>query len=128
MAFAETTHIYLGTLTKYAGNWMYTGKVYMVPDDRLGDAWSYHGNLRRYFGAAGTSFVGAGYSHGFSREEPRGNGDLIRVDANTIRGQAEIDVSERWRVSVSGSSSRQARALRDPFWQSTFGAGLTIRF
>ena len=128
LGFAETTHIYLATLTKYSGNWMFTGKAFMVPDQVLGDAWSYHGNLRRYFGAAGTSFVGAGYSHGFSREEPRGSGDLIRVDADTIRAQADIDVNDRWRVSVSGSTGRQERALRDPLWQTTFGGGLTIRF
>lgn len=128
LAFTETTHIYLGTLTKYSGNWMFTGKAFMVPDEVFGDAWSYHGNLRRYFGAAGTSFVGAGYSHGFSREEPRGAGDLIRVDSDTVRGQAEIDVTDRLEFTLSASTSRQERALRDPLWQTTFGGGLTIRF
>jgi len=128
LAFAEVTHIYLATLTKYAGDWMLTGKAFLVPDARLGDAWSYHGNLRRYFGAAGTSFIGAGYSHGFSREEPRGTGDLIRVNGDTVRGQAEIDLSDRFRFSLSGSTSRQERALRDPLWQTTASAGLTVRF
>lgn len=128
LAFAETTHIYLATLTKYAGNWMFTGKAFLVPDEQLGDAWSYHANGRRYFGAAGTSFIGIGYSHGFSREEPRGSGDLIRVDADTVRGQADVDVTQRLRLSVSGSTSRQERALREALWQTTFGAGLTIRF
>ena len=128
LAFAEITHIYLATLTKYAGNWMITGKVFVVPDDLLGDSWSYHGQLRRYFGAAGTSFIGAGYSHGFSREEPRGAGDLIRVDSDTVRGQADIDVSDRLRFTVGASTSRQERALRAPLWQTTAGAGLTIRF
>ena len=128
LAFAEITHIYLATLTKYAGNWMITGKAFVVPDDLLGDSWSYHGQLRRYFGAAGTSFIGAGYSHGFSREEPRGAGDLIRVDSDTVRGQADIDVSDRLRFTVGASTSRQERALRAPLWQTTAGAGLTIRF
>jgi len=128
LAFAETTHIYLATLTKYTGNWMLTGKAFLVPDAQLGDSWSYHGNLRRYFGAAGTSFIGVGYSHGFSREEPRGSGDLIRVAADTVRGQADIDITQRLRLSVSGSTARQERALRDPLWQTTVGAGLTIRF
>lgn len=128
LGFADTTHIYLATLTKYSGNWMWTGKAFVVPDDPLGNAWSYHANVRRYFGAAGTSFIGAGYSHGFSREEPRGSGDLIRVDGDTLRGQAEIDVTDRLRLSINGSSSRQERALRDPLWQTTVGAGMTIRF
>lgn len=128
LRFADTTEIYLATLTKYVGNWMLTGKAFVVPDNVLGDAWSYHANARRYFGAAGTSFIGAGYSHGFSREEPRGNGDLIRVNADTVRGQAEVDVTDRLRLSLSGSTSRQERALREPLWQSTFGGGLSFRF
>jgi YaiO family outer membrane protein len=126
--FSETTRIYLGTLTKYAGNWMLTGKAFVVPDDVAGDAWSYHAVARRYFGSSGTSFIGASYSHGFSREEPRGEGDLIRVDADTLRGQADIEVTERLRLSFGVSSSRQERASRDPLWQTTAGAGFTIRF
>lgn len=126
--FADTTRIYLGTVTKYAGNWMLTGKAFVVPDATLGDSWSYHGIARRYFGDSGTSFVGGGYSHGFSREEPRGSGDLIRVDADTLRGQLEIDLRERVRLSVSASSSRQERALREALWQTTAGAGISVRF
>lgn len=128
LRFSETTTIYLATVSKYVGNWMYTVKASVVPDDELGNAWSYHGNLRRYFGSAGTSYVGAGYSHGFNREEPRGTGDLIRVDADTLRAQADIDVRERVRLFLNGSTSRQERALREPLWQTTFGAGLTLRF
>lgn len=126
--FSQTTKIYLATLTKYTGSWMLTSKAYVVPDRITGDSWSFHGQLRRYFGAAGTSFAGAGYSHGFSREEPRGSGDLIRVNADTIRGQIEVDVAERLRFSASGSTSRQERALRTPLWQTTLGGGMTILF
>lgn len=128
LGFAAATDIYLATLTKYAGNWMITGKAFVVPDRRLGDSWSYHGVVRRYFGAAGTSFIGAGYSHGFSREEPRGAGDLIRVDGDTVRGQAAIDFTDVLRVSVAASTTRQERSLLEPLWQTTFGAGLIVRF
>jgi YaiO family outer membrane protein len=128
LQFAAATDIYLATLTKYAGNWMITGKVFVVPDERLGDSWSYHGVVRRYFGAAGTSFIGGGYSHGYSREEPRGAGDLIRVDGDTVRGQVQIDFTDVLGVAAAASASRQERALLEPLWQTTFGAGLTIRF
>ena len=126
--FSSTTRIYLGTLTKYAGNWMLTGKVFVVPGTGVGDSWSYHAVVRRYFGAAGTSFVGGGYSHGFSREEPRGTGDLAHVSADTVRGQADIDLSNLFRVSIAGSSSRQQRAVLMPLWQNTVTAGLIVRF
>lgn len=128
LAFTDDTDIYLATLTKYAGNWMVTGKALYVPDDVAGDSWSYHAQVRRYFGVAGTSFVGGGYSRGFSREEPRGAGDLIRVDADTIRGQADLDVTDRLQFTVGASTSRQERPFLEPYWQTTFGAGLKIRF
>lgn len=128
LAFTETTKIYLGSLTKYAGNWMLTGKVSVVPDRLVGDAWSYHFNSRRYFGDAGTSYYGVGYSHGFSREEPRGAGDLVRVDADTLRGVAEVDVRERFVFLFNLSASRQERALLGPLWQYTGGAGMRVRF
>ena len=128
LEFSETTVIYVATLTKYLGNWMYTGKAFTVPDRELGNSWSFHANARRYFGSAGTSFVGAGYSHGFSREEPRGAGDLIRVNGDTVRARTDIDLNDSLAISISGSSTRQERALRAPLWQTTIGAGLTIRF
>jgi YaiO family outer membrane protein len=124
--FSETTHIYLATLTKYAGNWMLTGKAFLIPSATFGDSWTYHGIARRYFGASGTSFAGIGYSHGFSREEVRSNLDLIRVDADTIRGQAEI--GDRVRLALSASTSRQERATGDALWQNTGSVGVTFRF
>lgn len=126
--FAQAATLYVGSLTKYAGNWMLSVKATAAPDDELGTAWSYHGSIRRYFGAAGTSFIGIGYGHGFAREEPRGAGDLVRLDADTVRAQAEIDLAERLRLSVHGSHSRQERALSTPVRQTTAGAGLVIRF
>jgi YaiO family outer membrane protein len=129
LAFADAATLYLATLTKYAGNWMLSGKAQVAPDDRLGDAWSYHANARRYFGAAGRSFVGAAYGYGFTREEPRGAGDLLRLNANTIRGQAEIDLrQERMRLSLHAGGSRQERAAGASWWQTTAGGGITFRF
>jgi len=128
LAFSESTHIYIGTLTKYVGNWMLTGKAMMVPNETTGDSWSYHGVARWYFGDLGTSYLGAGYTHGFSREEPRSEGDLIRVDADTFRGNGEIDFTDRVRLSFSASTSRQERAVLDPFWQTTLSSGITLRF
>lgn len=126
--FTDRTNIYLGTVTKYHGNWMVTGKAFVVPDEATGDSWSYHAQVRRYMGSTGRTYLGAGYSHGFSREEPRGEGDLISVDADTLRGQAEVDVTDRLRLSFDLSASRQERAVRDALWQTTAGAGFVVRF
>ena len=127
LAFDEATTMYLGTLTKYVGNWMMTAKAQMA-DDQSGPAWSYHASARRYFGASGTSFVGAGYSHGFTREEPRGQGDLLRLDADTVRGQAEVELRDRARLSLHLSGSRQERAGGGLLWQTTAGTEFIVRF
>jgi YaiO family outer membrane protein len=128
LGFDDPTHIYVGTLVKYVGNWMYTGKVFLVPDSTTSNSWSYHGNVRRYFGAASASFLEGGYMHGLSRDEPRGRGDLVRVDADSVRGQADIALNSRLHLSMTAGTSRQERALRDPLWQTTLGAGFSARF
>ena len=124
--FASATNIYVGTLTKYAGNWMLTGKLYFVPAEPS-DSTSYHGVVRRYFGADGTSFLGVGYSHGFSREEIRNLSDLITLDSDTVRGEFDWRLGTRFRAAASGSTSRQERAF-GPLRQNTLSASLRVIF
>lgn len=128
LEFSNAATLYLASLSKYAGSWLLTAKASVVANDVTGNAWSYHGSARRYFGDLGTSFVAVGYSHGFSREEPRGAGDLLTVDADTFRGEASIDPTARLRFLFSASTSRQERALLTPLWQTTLSAGLAARF
>jgi YaiO family outer membrane protein len=128
LGFASATDIYLATLTKYVGNWMITGKVFSVPD-REGpeDSISYHGVVRRYVRGDGVSFVGAGYSRGFSREELSDRAELQQLDADTYRANVDLLVG-RAVVSAAGSTSRQERARRGPLWQHSFAASVTVQF
>jgi YaiO family outer membrane protein len=123
--FADVTHVYLVTLTKYIGNWMTTGKVYHVPRGGPFDATSYHGAVRRYFGVGGTSFVGFGYGRGSSREEIRRLDDLEPAD--TFRGQLDVAVSSRWRLQLHTGVSGYERPA-GTLWQTTLGTGLSVRF
>ena len=127
LQFASPTDIYVGTATKYVGQWSVTERVSFVPGD-VSNSWSFHTESRRYLGSEGTSFAGASYSHGFNREEPRGLGDSIQLRTNTVRGQADLDVSPRSRVLFTVSTSRQERALRTPLWQTTVSASTVYRF
>jgi YaiO family outer membrane protein len=129
LAFADATAIYVGTLSKYIGNWMFTGKVYHVPARGRFDSTTGHFvAARRYFGGAGTSFVGLGYSQGLSREEVRGAGDLLALDSQTIRGQLDTVVTSRLRLQLEASTSRQRPSPGTPFWQISLGTGLAVRF
>lgn len=128
LEFGEATSIYVGTLTKYVGNWMLTGKVFHVPGEGPLDSTSGHAVVRRYFGSDGTSFVGASYSQGLSREEVRGVGDLLTLDSNTVRGQLDAALTPRLRLLLDASTSRQERSVVDPLWQTSLGAGFSVRF
>lgn len=127
LQFTSPVSIYVGTATKYLGQWAVTERIYFVPGDES-DSWSFHTESRRYVGSAGTSFIGATYSHGFNREEPRGLGDSIRLKSNTVRGQANIDVVPWARLTITVSTSRQERALRTPLWQTTITAATGYKF
>ena len=126
--FAALTQIYVGTLTKYVGNWMWTGKLYYVPGE--GDLFSnsYIGGFRRYFGGDGTSYLGINYGHGFSRAEIRSVADLATFDSDTVRGELDLLLGSRTRVSGSAGVSHQERPNRSPVWQTTINAGLSVQF
>jgi YaiO family outer membrane protein len=129
LAFSTTTDIYLAALTKYTGSWMLTGKAMFVPDfEAPGDSVSYHAQVRRYLGGSGESYLGAGYSRGYSREELGDRAELTNLDADTLRANADVLVWSRWLLSASASTSRQERAQRQPLWQHSLGASVTVYF
>lgn len=128
LGFSSTTDIYVGTLTKYVGNWMLTGKAFAIPDfEGPEDSISYHAVVRRYVKGDGESFLGAGYSRGYSREEVGDVAELALLNADTFRANAEIRVG-RFVVSGNASTSRQERASRANLWQHSFGASLSVDF
>jgi YaiO family outer membrane protein len=126
--FDNPTQIYLGTVSKYIGNWMLTGKVYHVPAERDLDSNSYYGGFRRYFGGDGTSYIGLTYGHGFSREEIRNIADLTTLHSNTVRGEMDWLVRSRLRIFVNGGTSRQERTNRSPQWQTSITSGFSVQF
>jgi YaiO family outer membrane protein len=128
LAFAEATSIYVGTVTKYTGQWMITGKVFRVPAEGDLDSTSYHATVRRYVRDEGLSYIGATYSHGFSREEIRNLNDLATLNSDTIRVDVDQQFAGRWRVFGTAGTSRQERMARVPLWQTSTSAGLMVRF
>ena len=126
LVFAEPVSIYTGALTQYIGQWAVTGKTFFVPSIE-GNSWSFHAESRRYVGSTGRSFVGLTVSQGFSRE-PRGVGDVIALNSNTFRGQADLELTNRMRLLITSSASRQERVVLSTVWQTTVSAGAAYRF
>ena len=129
LGFTAATDIYVGTLTKYVGNWMLTAKAFSVPDlEGPEDSISYHAVVRRYVRGDGESFLGLGYSRGYSREELGDRAELQQLGADTYRANAELLFGARYVVAATASTSRQERAARSTLWQHSFGASLTVLF
>ncbi len=128
LGFSSATDIVVGSLSKYWGNWMFTARVYHVPAAGNLDSTSYHGSVRRYFGEAGTSFVGLRYSHGLGRDELRDRSDLVNIDTDSLTAQIDTELWGRFRLALSTGFSHQERAGRDPLWQVTFGTSVGVRF
>jgi YaiO family outer membrane protein len=127
LAFDDPTQVYVGTLSKYVGNWMFTGKVYHVPAEGDLDSTSYHGGFRRYFGGDGTSYTGVTYSHGISREI-RSVEDLTTLFGDTVRGEFDVLSGRRLRIFGALGVTRQERTESSPQWQTTIYSGLSVQF
>jgi YaiO family outer membrane protein len=128
LAFDSTTNIYVGTLSKYLGNWMLTGKVFHVPGEGPLDSTSYHGGFRRYLRGDGVSYVGVTYSHGSSREEIRNIADLATLDSDTIRTDVDQQFARRLRLFATAGTSRQERQVNGTLWQTSVTGGFAALF
>ena len=127
LGFDTATTIYVGTVGKYLGNWMITGKVFHVPGEGELESSSYHGGLRRYIRGDGVSYVGFTYSHGFSREELRNAADLTTFDSDTVRAEIDQQLAGRYRIFATGSTSRAQREFGS-LWQTSVSTGLMVQF
>jgi YaiO family outer membrane protein len=128
LGFDAATNIYVGTVSKYIGNWMLTGKVFHVPSEGQLDSTSYHGGFRRYVRGDGVSYVGLTYSHGFSREEIRNLADLTTLDSDTVRTEFDQQIARRFRVFATAGTSRQERQSGRGLWQTSISGGFTVPF
>lgn len=126
LGFGSDVKIYVASLSKYYGSWLFTGRTLMAPND-AGTSRSYHGSFRRYFGEAGTS-IGLRYGRGAWREELRNVDDFEVLDSDVIAAEATIVLRRRLDLSVSGSYSREDRVERRDLRQYSLSTGLGFRF
>ena len=128
LGFDDAANAFVGTLSRYQGLWLFTGRLqYVTVRDRDGET-SASLQARRYFGATGTSYAGVGYGHGLSREEIRGAGDFARGTSDNVRGELDLQASSRLRLQFSVRGNRERRDGVDPLWQTTLSGGLVVRF
>lgn len=128
LQFASPTNIYVGTLNKYIGSWLLTGRMFYVPDRTGESSKSYHGSFRRYFGEEGTSYLGARYSRGFAREEIRSLNDFEVLQSDTVAAELNATISRRLTLALSATRSHQQRLERGGLRQYSASATVGLRF
>ena len=125
MQFTSAVTIYVGSLTKYRGNWMYTSRVFVTPNT-LGPSTSVHAIARRYR-SDGVGYYGLRYGRGAYRDEVRNLTDIADLSSDTFAAESSVPVGtlDLW---VSGSASREGRAGLSDLWQFSVSSGLGVRF
>jgi YaiO family outer membrane protein len=127
LVFSGPVDIYVATMTKYRGSWMFTGRAFFIPDRDEGSR-SFHGSVRRYFSGGAETYVALRYGHGFARQELFTTNDFVAIGSDTVAAEANMELGRRWTASVSGSNSRQERAGRLPLTQRSVSGGFSVRF
>ena len=125
MQFTDAVNIYVGSLTKYRGSWMLTGRMFLTPGV-VGTSTSVHGIARRYW-SDGVGYIGVRYGRGAYRDEVRSRNDLELLSSDSFGAELLMPIGalELW---VSTSASREGRAARSDLWQFSTSSGLGVRF
>jgi YaiO family outer membrane protein len=119
--FSSAANIYTGSLSKYAGDWLFTLRGY-----RSEDAHSLQGMIRRYLGDA-DHYVGLRIGKGSTRDEIRSITDLAVLDSFDATAEARFGLRGPWLMHIRAGAGRQRQANRHQ--RHTTGAALLgIRF
>jgi len=126
LGFGRVVNIYVGSLSKYYANWLFTGRLFVTPDS-AGTSRSIHASVRRYFGSRGT-YVGVRYGRGASREEVRNLNDFEVLDSHVGAAEATVILSDHLELNLTGSYGREDRVERPDVRQYSLSTGLGVRF
>jgi YaiO family outer membrane protein len=126
LGFGRGVSIYVGSLSKYYGNWLFNGRLFVTPNS-AGTSRSVHASVRRYFGGSGT-YVGLRYGRGASREELLNLNDFEVLDSDVGATEATVMLSRHLELTLTGSYSREDRVERRDLRQYSLSTGVGFRF
>ena len=107
LSFADPVNIYTGSLSKYAGQWLVTARVFEVPNLK-GVTQTVQVGARRYLGDGG-DYVSWRFGRGATAEEITNVTDLAILRATTGEMELNKSLGRRWRASVRGGLAREER-------------------
>jgi YaiO family outer membrane protein len=126
LSFGSGVNIYVGSLSKYYGNWLFTVRVFVTPDS-AGTSRSVHASFRRYFGGRGT-YVGLRYGRGAWREELLNLNDFEVLNSNLGAAEATVILGGHLELDLAGSYGNEDRVGQRGLRESSISAGLGFRF
>ncbi|HYW46354.1 MAG TPA: YaiO family outer membrane beta-barrel protein [Bryobacteraceae bacterium] len=107
MHFSSNVNIYTPSLTKYYGNWMFTGRMFLTPGS-AGASRSAGFQVRRYYGD-GTDYWGLRYGHGSSPAETLGIYDPQILNSTSLTFEFQRAMSRRLSLQCRWGVSREDR-------------------
>jgi len=122
---SSETAIYTLSLSKYLGNYLFTGRTYFVPSS-AGNSQSFSLLTRRYFGGAQT-YLGLTGGFGTASADIQFSQDIQRLDSWSLSLEGQYPLNRRWNIGgTAGFDSEEfANFTRDRF---SFKMYLSYRF
>lgn len=125
LGFGRGINIYIGSLSKYLGNWLLMSQVFVTPHE-LGTNASYHVAIRRYL--SDKEYVGLRYHHGAAKENIRTINDVLVLNADGLSGELVILLGSHVALTCRGAYENQQRALLSHLKQYSATSRLDFRF
>lgn len=126
LGFSSPVNVYSTALTKYYGNWMFTGRGYFTPSTS-GTSKSMQFSTRRYFRDV-RSYWEFAYGHGSTPYGIRSAVDLQIFESNSFSSGLDKALGERWLISGNFGIAHEERANRPAVYHRTATLSLSFRF
>jgi YaiO family outer membrane protein len=126
LGFDGKVNIYTVALSKYYGNWLFTGRGYFTPDV-VGTSESFQAIARRYFHDSVT-YAQFRFGRGSVPAEIRSAIDIQILNSTVYDATLHATVARKWLLDAEFGVSREDRPSRPLVNHFTANLGLTYRF
>jgi YaiO family outer membrane protein len=127
LKFTSGTTIYTWAVYKYYGDWLFSGRMYLTPDD-LGVSKTEIFGVRRFFGAEGThDYIEVRFSRGSSLALARTTLDLIGLNSTRVTIEADKTLGH-FAINFKGGAGSEDQGIGGKLNRYTVQGSLYYRF
>ncbi len=128
LTFSSKVNIYVASIAKYRGNWFFTGRTFLTPDN-LGVSRTFVISARRFFGETGYhDYLDIRFAQGASLEQLRTTTEAQVLDSTGFSAEYDKSIASRWSVSFKGGWDREDRLGLSGIQRFFTRASLYFRF